>query len=957
MSIIKDLSFVAIDIETTGLDYRNDEIIEIAAIRFQDGVETARFDTFVRPHGKLPKFIEYLTHISPDDLKQAPQVGIALSRFREFISGAILVGHNISFDLGFINHYLTLGKDIPLSNHSYDTADLSRYYLPYLNDHKLSTLTEFFDVSLENAHRADADAKATGELLIHLTNYAVENISLSLNSQLLALARQANLDNSNDRYLDMICSYQRKNALLGTKTNKIVNEINNLIISNGEGAVGNKIHASAQMSMQQIFGEDGLFAQAFEQFEYRAGQLDMAFRVIEALKEKNYLVVEAGTGVGKSFAYLVPALIFAHREKKKTIVSTNTKNLQEQLFHKDLPLLKDILPVPFKAVLVKGRDNYICQRRWEDMIHESGRGISPYEAQAMMYLKVWYSQTNTGDVSENSSFDSGRHRILWRKICSDRFNCLGRNCKHASICFVMRLRKEIEKASLCVTNHSLLLADLQMEHTTLGEYDYLIIDEAHNLMASAGRHFGFELGYADTIHLFNQLASSAKRKHTGYLAQLLSTLSKSLVSDAEKEHIAMLCNKLESTVEELRSPVTKLFNYASAECEAAESYGKLRIKEMHQHPVIVDLTTQILGLWKGLCKDLWALQNVFNGLNSQLVPNYEVIVDTIKGYVNRAAETEGMFISFANPDLDNYALWIENQQKTDRNIPAASFCYAPVEVNTHLNNLLYKSVPCVVFTSATLSIRESFKYFNHQSGLDLLEEKVLVEAIVESPFNYTTQAKLLISSYLPEHKDRFFMPQVLSVIYSLIEATNIGTMLLFTSYKDLNAVYDHLGDLLYHKKRPFFAQGKGGSRSSILKEFRKSNNGVLLGTNSFWEGVDIQGDSLSLLILFKLPFQPPSEPLIEALIEKLDRENRDSFMHFMLPNALLKLRQGFGRLIRSKTDRGIVLILDSRVSKKRYGEFFKMVLPARCIETQNEHQLITEIAGFFAPGQANRTDD
>jgi len=218
---------------------------------------------------------------------------------------------------------------------------------------------------------------------------------------------------------------------------------------------------------------------------------------------------------------------------------------------------------------------------------------------------------------------------------------------------------------------------------------------------------------------------------------------------------------------------------------------------------------------------------------------------------------------------------------------------------------------------------------------------------VASPFDYDSQARLIVSSFLPEPRDRFFMNQALGCLEQLLASTDLGTMVLFTSYKDLNTVYDHVSEALYRRKRPFFAQGKAASRSSMLEEFKRHKNAVLLGTNSFWEGVDIQGESLSLLILFKLPFQVPSEPIVEALIDKLDREQKDSFMHFMLPNALLRLRQGFGRLIRSRGDRGIVLVMDSRVSNKYYGQYFKQVLPAKSLEMRSEVELLSEVSSFF----------
>jgi Rad3-related DNA helicase len=234
--------------------------------------------------------------------------------------------------------------------------------------------------------------------------------------------------------------------------------------------------------------------------------------------------------------------------------------------------------------------------------------------------------------------------------------------------------------------------------------------------------------------------------------------------------------------------------------------------------------------------------------------------------------------------------------------------------------------------------------------LGLVPPERLTEAIVASPFDFDLQSRLMVGSFLPEPKDKFFINQALGCVEQILQSTDVGTMVLFTSYGDLNAVYDHISDTLYHADRPFFAQGKTGSRTSILEEFKRHRNAVLLGTSSFWEGVDVQGESLSLLILFKLPFQVPSEPVVEALIDKLEREQKDSFMHFMLPNALLRLRQGFGRLIRHKNDRGVVLIMDSRVSSKRYGEYFKQVLPTRCQELRSPMELISEISRFFNRG-------
>ncbi|MBW6514679.1 MAG: DEAD/DEAH box helicase family protein [Candidatus Syntrophosphaera sp.] len=933
------LNFVAIDIETTGLDFATSEIIELAAIRFRAGKASESFSTLVRPHKGMPKFIEFLTHISPEDLNGAPELKTALKGFFEFVGDDVLVGHNISFDTGFINHHSALSGSPVLERPAWDTAEISRVYFPYTSDHKLGTLVKHFGLELENAHRAAADATATGQLLVAMSEFILGHYPLLVNARLLDLSKQAQLANTLYHYLHGIVEYQRRYALIGKKPQPPDVAKPNVI--------EHQVPGVATVNIDKVFTADGLLSELFPNFEFRSGQLEMAREVDSCFRASKHLAVEAGTGVGKSFAYLVPAIAFSNQKKTKVVVSTNTKNLQEQLFYKDLPQLKEMLPLPFKATLVKGRENYVCERRWEEFLMEQTRGISPYEAQALLYLFIWKYLTKSGDVSENSSFDRNRFSIAWRKICSDRYMCMGRKCPHAGKCYVMSLRKHIENSSVVITNHSLLLADLQMENTTLGEYSYLVVDEAHNLTATATRNLGFELSFADLNNLFNQLSYSYRKKNTGFLHQLETTISKSIVTQGGKDHASLICKNLSEQVAALRKIILDLFTEASQRCQDADSYGKLRIKSPEDLPRLYTLIGALATAWKEFQKQLQALANVFSSFNSKQVPNYDNLTETLNSYVMRCLETENSILNVENPDLENYALWIENSYRTDSKNPSSSLCYAPVDVSTHLNKMLYEVVPSIVFTSATLALRGSFKYFFGQSGLSLVPPEHIATAIVDSPFDYDTQSRLMVGSFLPEHKDRFFINQALGCVEQLITTTNVGTMILFTSYRDLNSVYDHLSETLYHSKRPFFAQGKASSRSSMLEEFKRNKNAVLLGTNSFWEGVDIQGDSLSLLILFKLPFQVPSEPVVEALIDKLDRENKDSFMHFMLPNALLKLRQGFGRLIRSKTDRGIVLIMDSRVSNKRYGEYFKQVLPAKCLEMKSELELLSEVSRFF----------
>ena len=932
------LNYIALDIETTGLDKTRDEIIEISAVRFINGEASDTFTSFVRPKRKIPRFIELLTHIKQEDLANAPGIEAVLSDLLPFLGDSPIVGHNIRFDIDFIDEYNIRRGGLHLNNELWDTAEISRIYIPFVNDHKLGTMTREFNIELNNAHRANADALACGLLLVELTEHINRHYSLLLNARILDLTRQAKADEVY-HYLYKLVEYQRRYALMGQRQqspeNPKVNVIDHMAETTGE------------CDINKVFGPDGVFDRKFPNYEFRSGQLEMANHVNHAFKHEQLLAVEAGTGVGKSFAYLVPAIDFTFRNKTKVVISTNTKNLQEQLFYKDLPNLCKLLPIPFKACLVKGRENYICERRWEEMLAEMQRGFSPYEARALMYLIIWKHLTNTGDVSENSSFDRNRFSIVWRKICSDRYLCSNRKCPHYKNCYVMVLRKNIETASLVVANHSLLLADSKAENTTLGEYSYLVIDEAHNLMASAARYLGFEFSYSELVNLINQLAFQHKRRQSGFLKQLDSMITGSLVTQAQKEQVTNLVKNLETSLDSLRKPITNAFSHAEQRCQQADSFGKLRIKDVADFDMLFTYIAELADAWKSIMKDMAAISNVLSTLPSKQVKDYESLSDTLSSFTLRMIETENILLALLDPDLDNYALWIETDAKPDRNIPSATICYAPVEVGAHLANLFYNRIPSIVFTSATLALRGSFKYFFGQSGLNLVTEKEVVNEIVDSPFDYPKQSRLLISSFLPEPKDAFFQNQALSCLEQIISSTKTGTMVLFTSYKDLNTVFDQISDTMYHQQRSLFAQGKSGGRSSMLNEFKQSKDAVLLGTSSFWEGVDIQGESLSLLILYKLPFMVPSEPIVEAYLDKLGREEKDSFMHYMLPNALLRLRQGFGRLIRSKTDNGIVLIMDSRVTNKRYGEYFKQVLPCDSFELKDEHQLISEITSFF----------
>jgi ATP-dependent DNA helicase DinG len=936
---MKDLlDFVALDIETTGFDFEKNEIIEIGAVRYIKGEQKETFSVFVNPLNPVPKFIKQLTHITDQQLAGGDKISDALVKLLEFVGTDLIVCHNTSFDIGFLNAKYVANGFVKLSNRTLDTLDLSRIYLPFITNHKLGTVAEYFQVDLSNAHRAFYDAIATAEILVKLLDFINENIPLKLNHRLLDIASSARNTLGLAGFLEMIVDHQKKFALLSKQKPKINFHNRNYI--------EHKPEITEDVTIEDVFGETGLFAKEFEHYEMRQGQIDMADAILEQYLRDEFLMVEAGTGVGKSLAYLVPSIIYSNQnDNKKIIISTNTKNLQEQLFYKDLPTVSNCVNLPFKATLLKGRRNYVCQKKWLEAAMDMDKLFSPSELRALMNLVVWKEFTKTGDISENSSFNTTRDAGVWKKVSSDSFLCSGRRCPYYKQCYLMDVRKKAEESNLVIINHHLMLADMTTDFATLGEYEHLIIDEAHNLPQLAQVELGMSLSYPDFNNFFNSLFTGKKKYQYGILVNLKTAAIKS--DFPKKEDFMEKIEEAIKIIDENRETFADFFRKIREVVEKKGSYGKLRITDMDNHYFLTDYLSQIINFWKDFSRAMLPLYDILSNVNKQKFIEHAQHLETLERIQQRIAETYTNLTSLHNPSLENYAFWMETFQVQDENYPSGVLCYCPLNVNDIFNAQLYDRMKSVIFTSATMAIRDKFKYFANRMGLDQREEGFVKELVVQSPFDYSKQALVLVAGFLPDPKDRFFASQSLELIRQSVEISKAGTMVLFTAYKNLNDVYDSLYDEFYAKDISLLAQGKGVGRSAMLKEFREHRSSVLLGTNSFWEGVDVPGESLELLVLHKLPFLVPSEPIVEAYLEKLNAEGKDSFMHYMLPNALLKYRQGFGRLIRNKTDKGVVLVLDNRILTKRYGQFFKDTVPAKTIIPTTELEIYDHLAKWF----------
>jgi ATP-dependent DNA helicase DinG len=334
-------------------------------------------------------------------------------------------------------------------------------------------------------------------------------------------------------------------------------------------------------------------------------------------------------------------------------------------------------------------------------------------------------------------------------------------------------------------------------------------------------------------------------------------------------------------------------------------------------------------------------------ISKDQIADYDEHQERLSGALEKARDLIEALKVLREPDFENFALWLSSFAVTEPNFPAGIINYAPLDVSIYLQKILYSRMNSLIFTSATLALRNNFKFFSMRMGLPFGEDKIIREYIIPSPFDFHKQTLVLAAGYLPVPSDDYFTPQSIELLKMTIDSARVGAMVLFTSYKDLNTVYEQISDEMYQKDILLLAQGRGYSRTVALNEFRDHGSAVLLGTSSFWEGVDVPGESLSLLILYKLPFQVPSEPVIEAYYEKLRREGKDPFMHSTLPNAMLKFRQGFGRLIRNKKDRGVVLIVDSRVINKYYGSYFREIIPTKIYSAETPVEICDLVAGWF----------
>ncbi len=953
--------FVALDLEATGMDPARHEIIEVAAVVFDRERVLDRFASLVRPRGRLSLDIATLTGIDRDELAGAPAFAEVAPGLRRLLAGRSIVGQSIQMDLAMLE-----AAGLVLPNPAYDTYELATLLLPDLPAYTLNSIAAHLGLAVPDAgtrpcHRAGEDAEVTAEVFRALLE-RIDRFDASTVEQLAAYARAGEMAAA-----DLFAGAARQ-GLTGPLFQPAAGDI-----ADGPHALAfltsrdrpeplrptGSRQAVSPNRLRAALDAGGPLAGVVPGYERRPQQEAMAVAVARTLDDDGHLLVEAGTGTGKSLAYLLPAALHAVERGEPVVVSTNTLALQDQLYRKDIPDLKLALEgavgprnggAPFEAAILKGRANYLCLRRW--FAWQRQPAIDPAEARLRAKIVAWLGATETGDRAELRL--PPEEEVHWRHVAEEEGACVASRCPYQqrNQCFLYRARRRAEHAHLVIVNHALLLSDVMAGSRVLPEYERLVVDEAHHLEDQATTHFGSIVGERDLLELFDTVARRDGPVNGGSLATVAAFLDRSAQDDVQRRRAKAAAERFVAALDQADAGriaagrlFARLLDLLARQGGEGGFDRSLRLtEEVRQEGAWLEIE----ALWEPLDHALRRLDEAlrwFLDAVESVPPAGEAddeadlqrdgLVIELGVALRAEAELAGRLQrAVASPDRDQ-VYWVERSPALER----ASLHAAPLHVGEVLRDQLFGPLRSAVLTSATITTDGTFDYVADRLGLEEPDE-----LLVPSPFDYERSTLLYLADDLPEPNSPNYQRRLQETLIALCTATRGRALILFTSHSALQATARAIKRPLEEAGVVVLAQRLDGSPRQLIERLRHTPNVVVLGTATFWEGVDIVGPALSLLVITKLPFSVPSDPVFAARSELFE----NPFLEYAVPQAVLRFKQGFGRLIRSSRDRGVCAVLDRRLLTKRYGASFVQSLPECSVEVGSSHDLPRAAASWLA---------
>ena len=910
-------TYVVIDLETTGLNAQRDAIIEIAAVTFCGNDVLDEFSSLVYPRQAIPEFITDLTGIDDEMVADAPIMSSLRVQLKRILADHILVGHNIEFDLGFLHE-----EGLGLGNHALDTVKLASILVPEAGRFNLESLVQMLalpDPAQGQAHRALEDAIQTVELFLALQERALALNWNQLEEIVLAGRR---LGWPETLFFEEVLAEKAKQAFANREQPGRLTRIYNPPRLTGQAPAAVDEPAMLDVrALAQMMGPTGNFSRVFEGFEQREQQVEMMAAVAESFNAGEHLLVEAGTGTGKSIGYLLPASFWANQNGRRVVISTNTINLQDQLVNKDIPELQKVLPFTVRAAVRKGRRNYVCTRLFQQMRH-SGPGNDD-EMIVFARILLWLPHTEAGDVAELNLRTSGE-RQAWSKLSGENAVCTTDHCM-AENCPLHRARMKAEQAHLVIVNHSLLLSDVANNGHILPDFMDLIIDEAHHLESAVTDGLSFRTDKRSLETIFDEIT----KPRAGMVADLQNRVRASTpdeIGATIDQFVAAMRRDAATAVLELDEFFNTLEYFLQGQINSRSQYAQqVRLVPAVRNQPDYD---HVAISWDNLNKYLTALSKGFEKLG-QSVADIDAAYDIQDGEELRLAlASNGRSLEEIRVNLDgilaepqaDMIYWVEVFKNY------ISLHAAPLNVGPLVEEHIFGTKESVILTSATM--RTADVTTNEGANFEYIRQRLHAyeasELAVGSPFDYKNRTLLYLATDIPEPNQPGYQRYVEEAVVEM--ATTLGgrTMVLFTSYGQLSQTAKAIEGPLARAGITILAQLQGSSRQQLLEQFKQpDSHSVLLGTRSFWEGVDVPGEALQALFLTKFPFDVPSDPVFSARSETFD----NSFFQYSVPEAVLRFRQGFGRLNRRQTDEGVVVILDKRIVTKRYGGLFLEALP------------------------------